>query len=338
MRCARRGFTLIELLVVIAIIAVLIGLLLPAIQKVREAANRMACQNNLHQFGIGINNVNDTYGMLPPGLGYYPGSTLNQGTGYGILLFHLLPFMEQGNLYNSSLGAVAGFTPPGVTVHYVGNGNPPVYSTPLKVYRCPSDYTIPPSGQINDTTHFGGNFTFGACSYAFNAVPFTTGSFTPTQAAPGYIPTGASFDPQNPEPVIPKDFTDGTSNTILCVEKIAQCSNQNIQGGNYWAYSAPQKALPAPMGGTPLPFFPGVQIFFFLAYPGGGTALGFPSIFQSQPVPTNCDPYRASTGHTGSIQACMVDGSSRGISSAVSAQTWWYAFTPNSGDVLGSDW
>src|SRR5712692_4579557 len=89
----RFGFTLIELLVVIAIIGVLVGLLLPAVQKVREAANRMKCTNNLKQMALALHNSNDAMGRMPPMAGTYGGAY------YAPLLFHLLPYIEQDNTW-----------------------------------------------------------------------------------------------------------------------------------------------------------------------------------------------------------------------------------------------
>src|SRR5690348_7524841 len=177
---SRRGFTLIELLVVIAIIAILIGLLVPAVQKVREAAARIQCSNNMKQLGLAAHNCNDTMGRLPPQAG------TSGGAWYGPLMFHLLPYIEQQNTWQSATylayPAPVGTprpTSPGVTIYNVGvvwptwssvnNGSKTwLRQTRIKIYQCPTDPTIG-NGNVTDwlpgDASYAGNFqVFGGAS------------------------------------------------------------------------------------------------------------------------------------------------------------------------------
>ena len=162
----RRGFTLIELLVVIAIIAVLIGLLVPAVQKVRDAAAKIQCGNNLHQIGVAAHNYQATNQTLPPGhLGAHPGLDSGSWPGtqmVGVLAF-LLPYIEQDNVYQQMLsGVVTDYlstqksqNSTGLAAYGPWYNKASVWAAAqnqIKTYRCPSSTNLPPlAGQFIST-------------------------------------------------------------------------------------------------------------------------------------------------------------------------------------------
>jgi prepilin-type N-terminal cleavage/methylation domain-containing protein len=299
----RLGFTLIELLVVIAIIAILIGLLLPAVQKIREAANRMKCTNNIKQISLGTINCADTnQGLLPPSVGLYPSQGMqSQGNSDGGLFFHILPYIEQDNLFK-----VAFWTPTnGVTNFDPGrNGNLPSYTqwadpvrnSRVAAYKCPSDPTI---GNDAGYSSYGQNGQIFRVNYAFG---WGTGLAT-----------------------YPAQLPDGTSNTIFYTEKLAHCDRGGYPD-NYWPDWGPIMASPPGEQNSPQGAASAPQIQPPKSPLSGGN-----------PLKRLCDGGIASSFHNGVVTG-MADGSVRTVGRGVSGVTWWAAITPNGGETLGSDW
>ncbi len=205
-RTVRAGFTLIELLVVIAIIGILIALLLPAVQKVREAAARMQCTNNLKQLALAAHNYHDSFQAFPTQQDYTAGVGVQPG--YATLFIPLLPFVEEGNLYQQLHDvAVANQSYMGFATYSANSPTAPS-ATPLKVIVCPSDALPNPA-----TTYVASTSIYvGLTSYVGNigAVPRSNGA--------AFGQDGIFSQPYE-QPVSILGISDGTSNTILFGER-----------------------------------------------------------------------------------------------------------------------
>ncbi len=302
MRFERRpGFTLIELLVVIAIIAILIGLLLPAVQKVREAAARTQSMNNIKQLDLAFQSYNDANQHLPEAfidwdIDYDP-AMYNQA---GSAFFHVLPYLEQT--------ALANMGPPNYFWNVYQN-----YS--VKTFLNPSDSSSPPKGLYNDS----GWGNYGVTGYATNF------------QALGYF----FSDSQNQIMTIP-GVLDGLSNTIFIGEKMTLCVNSvynhDAEGdANYyqiWAY-----------GRTAWPEWNPVFNYQVTGPAGKFQVMPKSPVFSSTVLNgVACDPRLPTAPRSAGILVGLGDGSVRLVSSGISAYTWWYACTPGGGEVLGADW
>jgi prepilin-type N-terminal cleavage/methylation domain-containing protein/prepilin-type processing-associated H-X9-DG protein len=222
MNYRHRGFTLVELLVVIAIIAVLMALLLPAVQKVRDAANRIKCANNLHQIGVGLHNYHDAIGSFPPALDN--AWVNNDPAAHGIQKYwrfswmaRLLPYIEQDSLWRSLEAAANDVTVPAPWPRYVpwdlnpdGTYRYPAFDAAVPVYGCPADSRTleaqlitnqgPPDFTVAFTAYLGVNGTNHRLK---------DGLFYPVQNLAGNCPPGVRM----------ADITDGLSNTLLAGER-----------------------------------------------------------------------------------------------------------------------
>jgi len=315
------AFTLIELLVVIAIIAVLIGLLVPAVQKVRQAAARMSCQNNLKNLGLAVHNYHDSNNRIP----YDCSPESGQSSAWGMggtnwsWIAHLFPYFEQDNLYNQIAGIGGTGSIDNVTLSQAAassSGN--LLAVQIKILLCPADNAgqgprtnaADLSGQIGQTNYqgvSGANWQWGESRW--NPVLGANGSYNGLAAGDGMFYRG-----DGSKKIKLTDITDGTSNTFMIGEDIPE-RNQWCS----WPYSNNAVATCA--------IYPNARDPNGLIYTAGLSGAQYNN--ASWP-----NAYSFKSKHTGGLNFCYGDASVHFISESISPAAYRAMATMAGGEVL----
>jgi type II secretory pathway pseudopilin PulG len=326
------------LLVVIAIIAILIGLLLPAVQKVRDAAARMQCSNNLKQIGLAVHNYADTRQVVPNawlerwnGLGVdgqvFPKPSPNRNRDVTTMWHLLLPFVEQQALYD--LGTSANPTVSGFNIRTWSN-YAPVGSQQVRMYVCPSD-----PGPATSTM-----------TWALNQQP----SPALEPATSSYAGNVLVLDPSVNRSLM-NAMPDGLSNTVAVAHRMRWCDAAVVWGGagqgcwTMWAATIQNLGNTRDMGVFGMPTYNARNGLNVTEQNERGVPAARMDIqlnsavpFLANPAPGYCQPNALTSPHSGAMIALLGDGSVRTATTGISSATWRAACIPNDGTVLGNDW
>jgi prepilin-type N-terminal cleavage/methylation domain-containing protein/prepilin-type processing-associated H-X9-DG protein len=314
----RRGFTLIELLVVIAIIGVLIALLLPAVQKVREAANRMKCANNLKQIALGMHNYHDSFQKLPPQVARNANVCC-----YGTWQMAILPYVEQDNLWKLyvNYGNILG-----TQQRYDQRENLRATSVRLPLFNCPSEFPA----AAKTVTFEGASFPITNQNYLVNVgnIDYSQGVDRPR---PADIPDtlrflGAPFSRKSQLRLT--DITDGTSNTIMAAEIRQGQPGPNggdYRGNSWWAEGSGFTVFRTPNSSLP-------DYMTQNCVDTSQNSLNGPCQLFSG---ANIEVISARSRHTNGVNIALCDGSTRFVNNNITWELWQALGTAQGNEVIG---